>query len=138
VDKNQNRQSTTQVHWLDNGAQENRAAHKQGHLHLLPPAGLTPEHQELKESIQTVTGTERRNRNRELAILGKVQSREQVSILKEPREKRLQKGGVEIGERRTASLQNAAATLPFLRSLKHGCCCPRKHASVVGCSATGP
>jgi hypothetical protein len=29
----------------------------------------------------------------------------------------LQKGGVEIGERRTASLQNAAATLTFLRSL---------------------
>jgi hypothetical protein len=64
-----------------------------------------------------VTGTERRNRNRELAIFGEMQSREQISILKEPREKRLQKGGVEIGERRTARPQNAAATLPFLRSL---------------------
>jgi hypothetical protein len=42
--------------------------HKQCHLHLLPPAGLTPEHQESKESIQIVTGTERRNRNRELGF----------------------------------------------------------------------
>jgi hypothetical protein len=64
-----------------------------------------------------VTGTERKNRNIELAIFGEMQSREQVSIFKEPREKQLQKGGVEIGERRTASLQNAAATLTFLRSL---------------------
>ena len=64
-----------------------------------------------------MTGIERRNRNRELGFFGELQSREQVSILKEPREKRLQKGGVEIGERRTALLQNAVAALPFLRSL---------------------
>jgi hypothetical protein len=36
-----------------------------------------------------VTETERRNRNRELAIFGESLSREQVSILKEPMEKRL-------------------------------------------------
>jgi hypothetical protein len=47
-------------------------------------------------------------KNRELAIFCEILSREQVSILKEPREKQLQKGGVEIGERRTASIQNGS------------------------------
>jgi hypothetical protein len=64
-----------------------------------------------------MTGTERRNRNRELAIFGEILSREQVSILKEPREKRLQKGGVEIGERRTTRPLNAAASAPFFSLL---------------------
>jgi hypothetical protein len=49
-------------------------------------------------------------KKRELAIFCESLSREQVSIPKEPREKQLQKGGVEIGERRTASSQNAAAS----------------------------
>jgi hypothetical protein len=56
-------------------------------------------------------------KNRELAIFCEILSREQVSILKEPREKRLQKGGMEIGERRTASIQNAAAS-PYLFSAR--------------------
>jgi hypothetical protein len=43
-----------------------------------------------------------RKKNRELTIFYEMLSREQVSIVKEPMEKRLQKGGVEIGERRTA------------------------------------
>jgi hypothetical protein len=60
-----------------------------------------------------VTGTERRNRNRELTIFGEILSREQVSILKEPREKQLQKDG----ERRTAHPLNAAASAPFLSLL---------------------
>jgi hypothetical protein len=38
-------------------------------------------------------------KNRELMIFYEILSREQVSILKEPREKRLQKDGMEIGER---------------------------------------
>jgi hypothetical protein len=44
-----------------------------------------------------VTGTERRKRNRELAIFGEMLSREQVSILKEPTSRRLRRGGVEFG-----------------------------------------
>jgi hypothetical protein len=44
-----------------------------------------------------MTGTERRKRNRELAIFGEMLRREQVSILKESASRRLRKGGMEFG-----------------------------------------
>jgi hypothetical protein len=56
-----------------------------------------------------VTGTERRNRNRELAIFGEVLSREQISIVMESNERRLRSGRPEIRERRKTRLQRAAA-----------------------------